>query len=144
MFRMPARATRTGLTLVELLVVIAIVGVLIALLLPSVQSDREAAPHNVRIAQIARMAGDRDETAITLLGATTFVALYMGGVLYAWDQLVPVQQELLLKFVLFFSPFWLPLVFAAYGLARREVTWQMVLTFAAGEAATTSAMYWLF
>lgn len=49
------RADRNGFTLVELLVVIAIIGILIALLLPTVQAAREAARRATCLSNIRQM-----------------------------------------------------------------------------------------
>jgi hypothetical protein len=83
-----------------------------------------------------------------LLLTTAFVSIYLAGVTAGlnmlrrpgtgapWDDLMfDVVRPLL-----FFMPFWVPLIFIAYAVGRRAISPGIVLALAVGEATAICAM----
>ncbi|TWT36469.1 hypothetical protein KOR34_13750 [Posidoniimonas corsicana] len=96
-----SRVRSTGFTLVELLVVIAIIGVLIALLLPAVQSAREAARRSQCLNQI-RQVGFACQLHSDTYGRFPSAADESGYSHLA--QILPFHEELAVSGLLDFNP----------------------------------------
>jgi hypothetical protein len=79
----------------------------------------------------------------SLLLTTTFIAIWLSGVVAAWKLMVSAQHDYLVQTVIYLGPFWFPFVFVAYVLGRREISAKCVLAFALSEAAVFGAAMWL-
>ena len=77
-----------------------------------------------------------------ILLCTAFVAISLGSGLSVWKSAIGVHPGYAVtdvtKALLLLSPYWLPSVFAAYALGRRELSWRLVILFALAEVAVVA------
>jgi hypothetical protein len=81
----------------------------------------------------------------TLLIAVTFAAICLGGMAWRWKMNQGNQNWFYQTAnIVTESPYWVPVVFGAYAIGRRQMTLPFICCFAAAEAAAVGLVAWLF
>jgi hypothetical protein len=80
----------------------------------------------------------------TLLILLAFASICLGGMVWRWK----LDQGALNWFysaagIVDESPYWVPVVFGAYAIGRREMTVPFICAFAVAEAGAVYAVIWL-
>jgi hypothetical protein len=80
----------------------------------------------------------------TLLIAMAFASICFGGIIWRWK----LDSGSLNWFyrtvgIIDAAPYWVPVVFCAYAVGRRQMTLPFICSFAAAEAAAVGAVIWL-
>lgn len=80
-------------------------------------------------------------TLRSLLIATTFLAIYFGAIAIWRRNICDWPLTAILLNVGYMSCVWMPLIFVAYALGRRSITWQWAIVFAFAQAAAVTVAY---
>jgi hypothetical protein len=79
----------------------------------------------------------------TALLFITAVAIACGGIV-GWTTLSGATSDgWLLYFIAVLSPYYIPIIFAAFAIGRRALTVRMVASFAGAQIAAIGGAYWL-
>ena len=77
----------------------------------------------------------------SILLATSFVGICIGGMLPLGRRMTPNDQALIGWVMFVMSPFWVPFLYIAYAMGRRTLTLKTVLAFAVTELAAAIAAW---